>query len=166
MRIIFKNKQEFLNTLYGDEEDYSYLTESQIKGIIKDKLHSLDLIYNYLDESVYAGDEQYDLGDCANLVQLFENIEFEEKDIRQAYIDEVLKYQEILSLQISKEEHKWEDVLSEKEQVYDDINRDINNDFMYLDDESFKDYIIYLESLTGIQNTLGIKIEKGEKNNE
>lgn len=34
MRIIFKNKQEFLNTLYGDEEDYSYLTESQIKGVI------------------------------------------------------------------------------------------------------------------------------------
>lgn len=163
MRIIFKNKQEFLNTLYGDEEDYSYLTESQIKGIIKDKLHSLDLIYSYLDESVYAGAEQYDLGDCENLVQLFENIEFEEKDMRQAYIDEVLKYQEILSLQISKEEHKWEDVLSEKEQVYDDINRDINNDFMYLDDESFKDYIIYLENLTGIQNTLGIKIEKGEK---
>lgn len=34
--------------------------------------------------------------------------------MRKAYIDEVLKYQEILSLQISKEEHKWEDVLSEK----------------------------------------------------
>lgn len=80
MRIIFKNKQEFLNTLYGDEEDYSYLTESQIKGVIKEKLHSLDLIYNYLDESVYAGDEQYDLGDCENLVKLFENIEFEEKE--------------------------------------------------------------------------------------
>ena len=78
MRIIFKNKQEFLNTLYGDEEDYSYLTESQIKGIIKDKLHSLDLIYNYLDESVYAGAEQYDLGDCNNLIQLFEKIEYEE----------------------------------------------------------------------------------------
>lgn len=85
MRIIFKNKQEFLNTLYGDEEDYSYLTESQIKRVIKEKLHSLDLIYNYLDESVYAGAEQYDLGDCENLVKLFENIEFEEKDMREGF---------------------------------------------------------------------------------
>lgn len=78
MKIIFKDKQEFLNTLYGDEEDYSYITNEQIKEIIKEKLHSLDLIYNYLDESVYNGAEQYDLGDCENLVQLFENIEFEE----------------------------------------------------------------------------------------
>ena len=80
MKIIFKNKNEFLNTLYGDEEDYSYITNEQIKEIIKEKLHSLDLIYNYLDESVYVGAEQYDLGDCENLVQLFENIEFEETD--------------------------------------------------------------------------------------
>ena len=80
MRIIFKDKNEFLNTLYGDEEDYSYITDEQVKEIIKEKLHSLDLIYNYLDESVYNGAEQYDLGDCENLVQLFENIEFEETD--------------------------------------------------------------------------------------
>jgi len=80
MKIIFKNKQEFLNTLYGDEDDYSYITNDDIKQIIKDKLHSLDLIYNYLDETVYEGAEQYDLGDCENLIQLFENIEFEETD--------------------------------------------------------------------------------------
>lgn len=79
MKIIFKNKNEFLNTLYGDEEDYSYIGKEQVKEIIEDKLHSLELIYSYLDESVYNGAEQYDLGDCENLIELFKNIEFEEE---------------------------------------------------------------------------------------
>lgn len=79
MKIIFKNKQEFLNTLYGDEEDYSYMDNGTINEIIEDKLHSLELIYSYLDESVYNGAEQYDLGDCENLIELFKNIEFEEE---------------------------------------------------------------------------------------
>lgn len=79
MKIVFKNKNEFLNTLYGDEEDYSYIGKEQVKEIIEDKLHSLELIYNYLDESVYNGAEQYDLGDCENLIELFKNIEFEEE---------------------------------------------------------------------------------------
>lgn len=78
MKIVFKNKKEFLNTLYGDDEDYDYITNKQIKEIIDDKIHSLELIYNYLDESVYNGAEQYDLGDCENLIELFKNIEFEE----------------------------------------------------------------------------------------
>lgn len=78
MKIVFKNKKEFLNTLYGDDEDYDYITNEQIKEIIDDKIHSLELIYNYLDESVYVGAEQYDLGDCENLIELFKNIEFEE----------------------------------------------------------------------------------------
>lgn len=79
MKIIFKNKNEFLNTLYGDEEDYSYIDNGTINEIIEDKLHSLELIYSYLDESVYNGAEQYDLGDCENLIELFKNIEFEEE---------------------------------------------------------------------------------------
>lgn len=79
MKIIFKNKNEFLNTLYGDEEDYSYISKEQVKEIIENKIHSLELIYNYLDESVYNGAEQYDLGDCENLIELFKNIEFEEE---------------------------------------------------------------------------------------
>ena len=78
MKIIFKNKKEFLNTLYGDEEDYDYITNKQIKEIIDDKIHSLELIYSYLDESIYNGAEQYDLGDCENLIELFKNVEFEE----------------------------------------------------------------------------------------
>lgn len=80
MKIIFKNKQEFLNTLYGDEEDYSYITNKQIKEIIKEKLISLSKIYTLLDDTELVGVEQYDLGDCENLIQLFENIEFEEND--------------------------------------------------------------------------------------
>lgn len=79
MKIIFKNKNEFLNTLYGDEEDYSYIGKEQVKEIIENKIHSLELIYSYLDESVYNGAEQYDLGDCENLIELFKNIEFEEE---------------------------------------------------------------------------------------
>lgn len=80
MKIIFKNKQEFLNTLYGDEEDYSYITYKDIKEIIKEKLQALDKIYEYLGDTDMVGEEQYDLGDCENLIQLFENIEFEEED--------------------------------------------------------------------------------------
>lgn len=80
MKIIFKNKQEFLNTLYGDNGDYSYITKKQIKEIIKDKLESLDSIYLYLEDSVFEGKKQYDLGDCENLIELFENIEFEEEE--------------------------------------------------------------------------------------
>lgn len=79
MKIIFKNKNEFFNTLYGDKEDYSYISKEQVKEIIEDKLHSLELIYSYLDESVYNGAEQCDLGDCENLIELFKNIEFEEE---------------------------------------------------------------------------------------
>lgn len=79
MKIIFKNKQEFLNTLYGDEEDYSYIKSKDIKAIIKGKLKALDKIYEHLEETDMIGEEQYDLGDCENLIQLFENIEFEEK---------------------------------------------------------------------------------------
>lgn len=80
MRIIFKNRQEFLNTLYGDEEDYSYITDKDIKKIIKGKLKALDRIYNYLEDTDMVGEEQYDLGDCENLIQLFKNIEFEKND--------------------------------------------------------------------------------------
>lgn len=80
MKIIFKNRQEFLNTLYGDEEDYSYIKSEQIKEIIEEKIKSLDKIYEHLEDTEFVGTEQYDLGDCENLIQLFENIEFEEKD--------------------------------------------------------------------------------------
>lgn len=80
MRIIFKNKNEFLNTLYGDKEDYSDITDKQIKELIDDKIVSLELIYDFLEGSIYEGVQQYDLGDCMNLIELFKNIEFEEKE--------------------------------------------------------------------------------------
>lgn len=80
MKIIFKNKNEFLNTLYGDEEDYSYITNKEIKTIIKGKLRALDRIYVRLEDTDMIGEEQYDLGDCENLIELFKDIEFEENE--------------------------------------------------------------------------------------
>jgi len=80
MKIIFKDKQEFLNTLYGDDEDYSYITNKDIKAIIRGKLKALDRIYKYLEDTDMAEEEQYDLGDCENLIQLFKHIEFENKE--------------------------------------------------------------------------------------
>lgn len=80
MKIIFKDKNEFLNTLYGDEEDYSNIPYECIKDIIKEKLKALDRIYDYLSDTDMIGEEQYDLGDCENLIQLFENIEFEKDE--------------------------------------------------------------------------------------
>lgn len=87
-RIIFKDKNEFFNTLYGDEDDCTDISIDDIKKIIEDKLESLELIYSYLDESDYAGAEQYDLGDCENLIELFKNIEFE--NIEEEEIEEEL----------------------------------------------------------------------------
>ena len=80
MKIIFKNKKEFLNILYGDNDDYDYITKEQVNEIIDCHIDSLDKIYDYLDETDKFGVEQYDLGDCTNLVELFKNIEFEETD--------------------------------------------------------------------------------------
>ena len=79
MKIICKNTQELLNTLYGDKEDYSHITEKEARDIIKLKLESLDKIYDYLEDTDLIGEEQFDLGDCKNLIQLFVNVEFEEE---------------------------------------------------------------------------------------
>ena len=106
MKIIFKNKQEFLNTLYGDEEDYSYIKDEQIKEIIKDKLMALDRIYEHLGDTEFLGKEQYDLGDCENLIQLFENIEFEEDGEEEEYI-QLWIYMELLA-------HKMANITQEK----------------------------------------------------
>lgn len=81
MKIIFKNKKEFLNVLYGDSDDYNYITKEQIKEIIDTKLESLEKIYDHLEDTDMIGEEQYDLGDCENLVELFKNIEFEDEEL-------------------------------------------------------------------------------------
>ena len=77
MKIIFKNKKEFLNVLYGDEDDYTDISYEQVNEIIDCKLKSLEKIYDHLEDTDMIGEEQYDLGDCENLIELFKDIEFE-----------------------------------------------------------------------------------------
>ena len=73
------------------------------------------------------------------------------------YIKEISDYQDILNLQIDRE-YNGDCAISEKESVYCDINCYFDNDtFDEWDEDSFKTYILYLEHLTGITNTLGIK---------
>ena len=86
---------------------------------------------------------------------------------REDYINEILEYQDILSLQIEREN---EIVycgfgISEKEQVYEDINSYIYNDFYVWDEkgerpwteEEFIDYIKYLEKLTGLTKKIDLE---------
>lgn len=65
-------------------------------------------------------------------------------------IDEILEYQEILKLQIERENHKFNGALSEKECVYNDINNYCNDNFENWIIDDFVEYIQYLEDLTQI----------------
>lgn len=84
MKIIFKNKNELLNTLYGDEEDYNYLSNEDIDCILDDHIKSLEKIYDFIEE--HNLDELYDLGDCMNLIELFKKATIEE-DTTENYIN-------------------------------------------------------------------------------
>ena len=92
-----------------------------------------------------------------------EQEEFEDfEDKREMYIKEISEYQDILELQIKRENEIVGSFggLSEKEQVYEDINSYLYNDFDCWDSlNAFEDYILYLEKLTGITNKLGLKRE-------
>ena len=80
MKLITKDTTEFLNILYGDDEDYSYITKEELKTILEEHMKSLEKIYDYLERTIYTY-EQYDLGDVMNLLQQFiENLEFKERD--------------------------------------------------------------------------------------
>lgn len=84
MKIIFKNKNELLNTLYGDEEDYNYLSNEDIDCILDDHIKSLEKIYDFIEE--HNLDELYDLGGCINLIELFKKATIEE-DTTEDYIN-------------------------------------------------------------------------------
>lgn len=81
--------------------------------------------------------------------------------MKDKYIQEISDYQDILGLQVEREyDGDFGYGISEKESVYADINCYFDNDvFDEWDEDSFKTYILYLEHLTGITNTLGIKKE-------
>ena len=72
------------------------------------------------------------------------------------YINEILEYQDILRLQIERENHDYNGALSEKECVYNDINNYCDEDFECWYTKDFIQYIKYLEKLTQITNKLGI----------
>lgn len=74
------------------------------------------------------------------------------------YINEISEYQDILSLQIDKE-YNGDCAISEKESVYADITEYFYNRFEDWSEDYFKEYILYLEHLTGITNKLGLKKE-------
>jgi hypothetical protein len=85
---------------------------------------------------------------------------------REDYINEILEYQDILSLQIKSENEIVCDFgISEKEQVYNDINDYAYNDFYVWDEkgerpwteEEFIDYIKYLEKLTGLTKKIDLE---------
>ena len=69
-------------------------------------------------------------------------------------IDEILEYQEILKLQIEKENHKFNGALSEKECVYNDINNYCDDNFEDWIIDDFVEYIQYLENLTQITSNI------------
>jgi hypothetical protein len=77
---------------------------------------------------------------------------------RDDYIKTILEYQDILRIQIERENQIVAGIgISEKEQVYEDINGYAYNDFYVWDEkghrdwseEEYKDYIHYLARLTG-----------------
>jgi len=77
---------------------------------------------------------------------------------RDYYIDRILEYQDILRIQIERENQIVAGIgISEKEQVYEDINSYAYNDFYVWDEkghrdwteEEYQEYIHYLEQLTG-----------------
>lgn len=77
--------------------------------------------------------------------------------MKNKYIKEISNYQDILSLQIERETPDFNGALSEKESVYNDINNYFYDNFDGWFTKDFIQYILYLEKLTGLTNTLGIK---------
>jgi len=77
--------------------------------------------------------------------------------MKNKYIKEISNYQDILSLQIERETPDFNGALSEKESVYNDINNYFYDKFDGWYTKDFIQYILYLEKLTGLTNTLGIK---------
>ena len=77
--------------------------------------------------------------------------------MKNKYIKEISNYQDILSLQIERETPDFNGALSEKESVYNDINNYFYDKFDGWYTKDFIQYILYLEKLTGLTNTLGLK---------
>ena len=75
---------------------------------------------------------------------------------KEKYTKEILEYQDILRVQIERENHDFYGALSEKESVYNDINNYCDEHFDGWYTKDFIQYIKYLEKLTQIKNKLGL----------
>lgn len=119
--------------------------------------------------SYYLNCMSYYLNRFIDKLESSTNNELEDfEDKREMYIKEISEYQDILELQIKRENEIVGSFggLSEKEQVYEDINSYLYNDFDCWDSlNAFESYILYLEKLTGITNKLGLKEECIIENN-
>lgn len=76
--------------------------------------------------------------------------------MKEKYINEISEYQDILKIQIEREDHGCYDPLSEKEMIYNDINEYFDNHFDGWYTIDFIQYIKYLEKITQITNKLGL----------
>ena len=74
MKIIVKDTTELCNVLYGDEQDYDYISAKDIISIIDDKIESLERIYDFLENSGFDYNDIYNLGDSINLVESFKKV--------------------------------------------------------------------------------------------
>lgn len=79
-----ENYTKELNILYGDEEDYSYITKKDYKIILKQHKDSLERIYNFLEKNDYMLVDLESLGDIINLL---ENKINEEEKIMDKYYE-------------------------------------------------------------------------------
>lgn len=74
MKITAKNITEFLNTMYGDEDDYSYIDKKGVSDLLDDYIEYLEDIR----EDDNFADNGY-IGDVINLLELFKNIDYTEE---------------------------------------------------------------------------------------
>lgn len=124
MKLIFKDTTELLNIMYGDEDDYGYISKKGLKDLLNDYIEFLEDIR----EDDNFADNGY-IGDIINLIEMLQGAEFEEGEHRICSecgnrmqsgfcIESGLEYycsEECLYKNISEEEY---------ERLYDDGNGD------------------------------------------
>ena len=70
MEITIKNNTELLNIMYGDNEDYSYITNEDMDTILDDKIQCL--------EDLYEDTQDGDILDIINLVSEYKKVKVSE----------------------------------------------------------------------------------------
>lgn len=83
MKIIAKDTTELCNIIYGDKEDYDYITKNDMDCILDDKIRLLEEIYEYMENypDKFSMGNSYDIGDIINLVAQYKKTMFAEETI-------------------------------------------------------------------------------------